>query len=599
MFARRKSKKDKSVEEAKPTQEEPINTPVDITPLLIATKKHDWETFDTLIRNGCSLLWVDNETSKTVIRLLAEEGNGIAVIHILKHELNNAKADENTIMQEFLLAEAIHGAVLGEQTDILNQINSEILNQEHKHFLTKNIWLAEVETGKYGFDELKDISPYNVAEALFHLVRGKSHGVSIQLLKHHVENLMRQGEPNEEAEQLIISMIWSIAEGAGLNPAIDFNNFIRECELALISKNDVNALIHFEDINRKYIWELNRAEIAISAANGNIDHALKQLSTYKFNKGNNLDLAVSQAIISAAKRGRWSVIQKLYAYAKHESLDTPLFMSRLAEAAGSALVHEHFSLTKLIVQIAPTFSCTNQDNARFSQWSDKQIARSFRLIDDPHIFYEIACALPDPRWLTLLKSEYGLTEMSNEGFHNLVKHPEFVQFLFQYKMPANTLPPDIIKLLVKSVPDCNLSNRDMDIFMSIVTTAKEDAQKSERKNTSLFRLHCLLISPSSHHCCNTIKEQIIALLDEYLSGIHLHKSEVRQLRHEVNSAKNIKGIYDCVQQHVLHANSEYSNGGHVRLLEQCMRIFDKFGENPEVKYAKEQYAVRTRNEKVM
>ncbi len=370
----------------------------------------------------------------------------------------------------------------------------------------------------------------------------------ITKLKTEVEKLLNDDELGYSPEGAIKLLIAETIRQAASDPlGTKFLEFVKQCEEALVSEEDVEAIHRQEHAELKYVWEVDKAAIIAAATFNRLDDAWKLLKIYRKNNGSQLDLLVGDAIISATRNGCTKEVIALCDYAKKENIETALLMSKMSEAAGCALAGEHCLLAKTLVERAPKFSANRQDLSELNEWNEGKILQAMRTINDLHIFYDIACEIDkdniamressseedtakssEASWLAILKETCGLYAISDEGdhiaisnvaLHNLMTHPEAVKNLldaanFEVACPVflkdvGGLPPDDYKRFITIVQGVNVN--------------------AAARNKPTFQLYGLLPSPTAHHCLDAVKCRILDQTSGYLHGMHLHKDVVRTL----------------------------------------------------------------------
>lgn len=326
-----------------------------------------------------------------------------------------------------------------------------------------------------------------------------------------------------------------------------------------------------------------RVAIAETAAYGDEDLANYRLNELIKAGANNLDEVLGEAIISAARRGKSALIFKLCERARELQVDkTKRFTDLLSCAAGAALVNDHFSLAKIIMLMVPHFQAKPLDLQELQKWPVVKIERMFRAIGNYKIFTDIAMhsgLAPESKsmnWARALKKEYGLENMSDEGFSYLVNHPEPLYVVFKYRpdlsptlgKPSTKIDRGAAELMMKGF-EGRLSPADMQVLMKVVSEERDNVQAAG-SNNHFFRAAYFTreptdvrISPAEERVCLVIKENLSQLLLKRLNAPLARNKEAAARLHtalmEVDSLQMIRKYWIMNQNPNCYVNAKRSS----------------------------------------
>jgi hypothetical protein len=396
-------------------------------------------------------------------------------------------------------------------------------------------------------------------EVLYHLCRAGRDTVAIQLLATYKDQ-----KYSDYDRELAIA---AIMRGAAHNPKVDLDDLRVYIRRALDISGDLPLYIAVAE--------------AIVSQHG--DWAFLKIAEPRILSQMNLDVILGEAVVSAARYGRADIIFQLCQIAKQteetmQPAETEKFKHLLSCAVGAALVNEHFSLAKLIMQMVPEFNAKPEDLAELNAWPQCKVKRMLSLIRDCKMFTDIAlhsgiaANVNSPEWIAALKEEYGLSAMSNDGFNTLMHNTDMINTLL--KLRGQGVPPNNI----------HLSPEDINIFLMAAQEAKEKSKKTSHVNISFFRLNQLVELPNApKESLETMKNgvkiraEIDEILARYQSRSHLFSNgPVLAL---------IDELHNVVSTNVMHQLliEKLSAIGYKSLLKECLDVFNRHGVNVEKK----------------
>jgi hypothetical protein len=573
-----------------PSPKEFVYKPIDLTPLLEAARDQRFDRVAELLAQGYSLLWKDHKHHKSAIRIMAEEGLTDVVEMIIVRFGSNLPAIVNDCgirqtFREFLLTEAIDGAIIGNRQLVLQKLKSNCSEGNNNDFFSNREAFARIE--RYGLAEgtLQEIGPNN--EYFLRLTRG-GHLDYVTKLLAVVATDERYGDYH------ISEFVKVILKAVTVNPSIDLMEFTHQVKR--IVRTNIKNGATYESL-------VLQAAIDAAAGSGNEMLTFQLCAEYKQHQNVLMDDCIGKAIICAARAGHAKLLLHLCDYAEREQAKTERFMRHLSESAGAALVNDHVALSKFIMQLTPTFDAPLRDWIIICDWPHEKLSCLFGLIKDYKSFTDIAfnSGLADNRqktaWIFNLKKEYGLNAMSDEGFNTLVHHPEVIKFLLQYKRPTGRVagggdvPRDLLVVITQWTKNENLPAEDIYKFLAAMDNAREQVKITRKKNPNnqpqgnhFFRVKYLVDPPSEHRasaaeleCCIDIRKNMNQLINEYLDGgiFNDHKLEVMALQEHLNDAVSVKMIYKVLLKSVEESQQEWIKPMHKKLLKRCLEVLER------------------------
>jgi hypothetical protein len=526
-----------------------IYAPINLMPLIEAAKAKDWVLVNSLLESGYSLLWTDSTLKETAIRILAREAVGDEIVLGLL-DISIREHGINSKAHIFAVTEAIIGRRSNIDGCDVNELSKRI--DRSNYMECENT--AEMEASSY-IDMPHTLKHIKITpEVLFHLCRGGHDTSAIKLLETF--------KGPEVSKRVRYQAIAAIMRGVARNRKVDIDSVIVQVRQALEMKGAISD-------DPLYI------AVAEAIVNEHDDWAFKKIAQPRILSQPNLDVILGEAVISAARYGRADIIFQLCQIMK-QTEETEKFKQLLSCAAGAALVNEHFSLAKIILQMVPEFNAKPEDLAELNAWPQCKVKRMLSLIRDCKMFTDIAlhsgiaANVNSPEWLAALKEEYGLNAMSNDGFNKLMHNTDMIKALLQHRgqdAVTNNIP---------------LTPEDIKIFQIAAQEAKEKAKKTGHINISFFRLNQLVMMPNTPRenleaMKNSVKirAEIDEILSRYQSKSHLFSNgPVLALVDELHGAVNTNVIHQLLLE-------KLSAFGHKSLLKECLDVLNRHGVNTE------------------
>jgi len=282
----------------------------------------------------------------------------------------------------------------------------------------------------------------------------------------------------------------------------------------------------------------------------------------------------------AAKYGQMTLVSKLCDLLKSADIAPDNYFQILMEATGNAMKENHFALMRKLMDKVPV----NVAGAGLPVlgWHREQILHLYRQVRDPLICYQIAMSQhaavigvngkSQDFWLSILKEEYHLNEMSDEGFGIVVNHPEMVYLLartYYKRFPDgdsawSTLPVDLIPMIAMMTTNRALSDNDKKILIREIREAGAcpDIDKPIQQR-NLQRLMTHVTIPKDNHISILwfrVKKK------EALSA--LKKSKNKFLCQHIKDAGSVAKLYAVLKDGLSEASSNDK-----KIIESCLQEF--------------------------
>ncbi len=535
---------------------------VDLAPLktaiIKAHKSHDWSPVEKMLEGDYSLLWLDTELGVSVTRLLASDAKTSHVIPQLL-DFSRQQNGVNSDAHRFVLLEAAIGRIQNSNALALHDI--AVHSGDMRKFYQEIEALADMGRQHIGHlvfanGEQPGIKPS--AETVDHLLRGGHTALATDHLSAIVEHSPNQDELN--------SAIRAYIRGRLNRDNIDSMG------------SEIMTLLAREFPSKNRQINVLALTVAEALEIGCDEWALSRLEDWadRESEVDNYDADIfGEAIISAARSGRIDLVLKIIELAKKKKLEkNPRFQTLLACAAGAALTKEHYSTSKVVMLLSSRFSATERDMIELCTWPVKKIERLSRVLHDYKLFTEIVSHVINPedklRWVSALKQEYGLQEMSDAGFLSLLEHPEGLQKLFYDKAHK--------EVMADSFNDNHLSKQDLQVFTAVMNHARVEAQKPNHGKISFFRLCHLAnhaqratVSPEVLKRSLEVKNEIDVILNKFGAEL-LHTRESKQIVKACQAALSRANTPEKIAKVLRKYLGKLKNG---KLLADCMAIVDK------------------------
>lgn len=554
-----------------------IYSQINLMPLIEAGRNRDWKKLKELLDNGYSLLWIDDQMKDSAIRILAKEVTDKEIIS----KLLAYSRDENGVDSEahkYIVAEATIGGIKNRKSCKLEEIAAA---SKYAKYYRECVPLADMEEGDIGGLNA-DSESYEVnASTIFYLCRGGRDDLALKHLSWLYEKLLAVDDHESPRIQLY-NGVSAIMRAAAQHGNIDMSLMTEKVKVVLKNQHNDQVL---------------KIAIAEAGGNGHEKWAFHHLDQLIQNNATDLDEIIAESIVSAARQGHADMVFKLCERAKQAKVDeSERYIDIMSCAAGSALANEYFTLAKVIMQMVPSFKAKPADLQEINAWPEIKIKRMFRMMRDYRVITSIALhsgldkSVNSPHWISALKKEFGLEEMSNQGFEMLVHDTDMIQyFLLQYKMPdqSNKDEPsgqkqyfsnDLFGSLAQKYISEKLVQKDIECFMARMKKEMEPKKMRKHGDISFFRLRHLLNKPNEHmlsaedmHHCIEVRKEISDILVEYLNTTHYfgndYKEVVVELREALNDAVSPAMIRKLLEKHLTTPLPG--------LLKKCMPVFAK------------------------
>lgn len=605
--------------------------PRDLSPLLnatvraielLATQSPDAKQAVTdvtsLVVEGCSLAWIDVNTHETILKTLARQGK-ISEINLLLHieckrlGIENDLTAYNNKRFRGLLAEAIQGATPNGPKDpvLINLLIKYITvdvghpqNENRHEFLTIHQRTAHENSAEYVAELLKDekeyaaLPPY-LSAIIVRLIEGKHMEGAKKLLIQHLYHHFN-GQFDERCMPLLEELL---IKAAPMMTSSEFNAYMQGFKSYCKDDTSKQAL--------KNIF-------CKAAAAGNHDLFVKQLTRIE---DTGIALQRIQATLNeAAKAGHADLALDLCDDLKnnndYKSADV---FKTISCAAAHAMLNEHYALARALLHRTPVFSSlTAQPTLEFRQWNAVQIKQLFLQIKNPKFCVEIAARLDRDRvgmkengrdvephlWkkqLLIFKQQYGMQDLSNEAFLEIIHSPEMLQWLAATttvntpeNTPASTLPVDVMHLVALRVsPD--LSSKEFtqnDIrYLRNIMTSKDTDQRHLVRHIMLPFYRKPRATEVGFACYRQIRTEVITALDNFKSTIRQTASaktnELSKLLDNIKKSDTLEKIYNHLQMFSHTSNDKAL----VAVVDKCIKIFssDKFKNEADVAHAMQRW----------
>lgn len=514
---------------------------IDLTPLVDAAKKNDWGKLKSLLDNGYSLLWSDHKSKKSAMRLIKENGNYHLVEKVI--EYSSALHGKDS---------AAHCCVMLEEANDPLKCAVKLYNAAHNALMSDNPASDDFLVDPTSVYYLYMQDPY----AAMKLIRDDN--------RYFKDNYA-----------LLAALLRAAAK------RLDDTKLVELFDTFVMAESD----------NPEREADIKKLGLSIAAENGMLEWVLFQIKEMQKHGAPDLEEYFGSAIVGAARGGRSKLLFSLYKLAGEYQLDhSDAFIKHFSYAAGAALVNENYMLAKAIMQLVPHFNAYPADLEELKSWQSCKIERMFKMIRNYKIFTDIslhsglAKGIDAMSWSHALKVEYGLEDMSDEGFNELIHHPEALTLLFKYE-PAknidkasfnNPVNANVIQLLLQHA-GLTLSVEDMNAFLKVMNQAKAEVN---RKPSSIpfFRLRHLIdekpnarMTPQEQAIFLETKNEIMKKLNEkirermVLSNTKALAKQLRENLLDVTSMQMLKKALD-------KATKENKNNA---LLKECKGIINK------------------------
>jgi hypothetical protein len=550
-----------------------IYSHINLLPLIDAARSRDWNKVKELLDNGYSLLWIDENLKDSAMRILAKElSDKDMIIKMLTYSRDVNGADSEA--HKYIVTEATIGGIKNRACCKLEEIAAA---SKYAKFYRECVPLADMEDGDIGGLNL-DKEDYAVsANSIFYLCRGGRDDLALQQLGWLYEKLLAIDDHESPRIQLYCA-VTALLRAAAQHDNLDMELMTEKVKVVL--KNQHNEPV------------LNIA-IAEAGANGHENWAFKHLDHIVKNNHPDLDEVIGECIVSAARQGHADMVFKLCERAKKAKIDkTERYINLLSCAVGSALVNEYFALAKVIMHMVPKFAAKPADLKELNAWPETKIKRMIKMIRDTRVITNIALhsgldkRINSSHWISALKKEFGLDDMSNAGFETLVHDTKIIQFfLLQYKpvevsasQDKQYFSNDLFGTLAKEYISDKLSSNDIACFITQMNKEMDPLKSRKHGDISFFRLRHLLdipdehnLSPEDMHHCIQVRKEISEIIDEYLNTKHYfgndHKDVVVKLRDALYDAVSPAMIRKLLEKHLTTPLPS--------LLKKCMPVFAK------------------------
>lgn len=564
-----------------------------------------------LLISGCSILWRDENTRETVIKTLAHRGEWDAIAILLQIESKRLALPgnyQNYHNKRFrqILAEVIQGVTeidpeAGQQHIMRicdKYIRLDANHPEHddrESFININLNIPHCDQyEKQYLNNIHDNPKFNITKPLRNLIAGKHIAIAMRILnaalaKHH------GGVFDDSSFRYAETMLLAAAP---IMDSAEFNDFAQK----------LKAYCQSDSLKEQFKNAFN-----IAAAAGKHAMFVRQLTRIE-DSGIALQ-RIENALCEAAKNGHAELTLDLCDELKNNSAfassDVFKFISR---AAAYAMASEHYALARALLHRTPVFSTLMSDvQIEFREWNAAQIKQLFLHIKNPRFCVEIAARLDKDRidykiggllveqnlWkkqLVVFKKMYGLDALSDEGFLEIISHPETIQWLTNttntnQALKTNTvdvhhLPVDILRLIALRIDtdSARLSGNDL----NIIRTMLNNKDTPER-----ILLHHLIApfyqkpraSEEGFKCYREIRKNVIDMLEplRVAAGKGAKTNEISKLIDTIKQADTLQKIY-----YHLQLISHYSQDKPlVSAVDKCLLLFksDQYKKQPDVVYA--------------
>jgi len=537
-----------------------IYSQIDVMPIIDAAKNHDWNKARELLDSGYSLLWVDDHLKDSAMRILAKEVSDKSMISKLlaySRDANGIDSDAH----RFVTIEAIIGGVKNKERCRLDELS--LYTNLVKYYLECTP-LADMEDGDIGgLNADKEGYPVS-ADSIYYLCRGGRDELALKHLKWLYERLLAVDDHEQPRIQLY-NGVTAIMRAAAQHGNIDMDELTGKVKAALKNQHNERVL---------------SIAIAEGAPNGHEEWAFNHLDKLINRHEPDLDDVIGEAIISAARQGHADIIFKLCERASKIGADkTKRFAQLLSYSTGAALAQEHFALVKVLMHMVPEFNAKSADLKEINAWPEIKVKRMFHMIRDFKLFTNIALRagvaknVNAPNWIAALKKEYGLDEMSNEGFEVLVHDPDIIQlFLLQYKstkdISPGSAPPDkqyfsgdLFGEIANQYITDRLTHNDIVCFIAQMKKELDPLKMRKHGDISFFRLRHLLdpvnektMSPEEMQHCIEVRKEISVILNDYINTKRYfgkdYKTTVTELREALYDAATPAIIRKQLEKHL-------------------------------------------------
>lgn len=534
-----------------------------IAAIIEADKSQDWSKVQKMLEIGYSLLQADIIKDSSLVRSLASNPS---TCHVIPSLLAFSKK-ENGVGSEahkFIVVEATIGCLeMGDR----NLLTIDTIGKYTKDLLvyySETLKLAEMRRREIGHLVFEEGNEFGIApikptpETVYHLCRGNHHEQATKHLKEIADN-----QSHEIVAEAIRSYLKAVSDN--YRGHFEWTDAIQYLRNEILSQRNLFLInVYHLVVAEAIVTDRNNVGVGFDMLESSITDDIDDSTAELF----------GEIITHAARAGRTDVVLKACELARKKKLDkNERYQQLLARAAGAALVKEHFSLAKIVMLMSPKFDATERDMVELYYWPTSKIQRLSRALNDYKLFTDIVRAeekcTDKLRWISALKNEYGLQKMSDEGFLNLLEHPEGLQKLFH--------DPKHKYNIADNFNDDHLSEADLKVFRDVMAVAKSEAQQPSHGKISFFRLaHLAHAAEKRTHSVETLKQSIdmkselVAMLTKFTSG-HLQLDKTKEAASKclaaLSKANTPEAVSKVIQKHL-------SNNPILRV--KCKQIIDKF-----------------------